>query len=766
MIGESLLSLAWPWGLWAGLLLALAGAAVVRLRRPAVPALTVGAALVGTLMLAMGAGGLRWERSAPQPIVVMVDLSPSTRVAEYRDREVLNRRIRELLGVTPYRLMFFSEDNLKGDPGTARLADVPADHTSYAPPAAAAVLLFSDCRFELPGQAPPTYIVVDPGLEDTDDASVANLEIRGNDVSVLVNNSGGPRRLTLTGAAGESPTTAPIGSTVVTRPLQPRAGKISAELSPGDPWPENDLLAAIVPSPQEAQRWWIGRTAPATDWRQMSPAELPNDPAAYLVPEVIVLENVAASELSDVQQQRLRQYVRDLGGGLVILGGDRSFAAGGYIGSTLDTLSPLASSPPQPTTHWVLLVDGSGSMASDAGGATRWQRVTDAVAGLLPHLPPEDLVSVGSFADSIHWWISGKPVRESRAIALPPRDEYPHGPTNLRPALEAVASSADGKLPVQLLVLSDFDATLSKPSELASLFRSHRTHLHLLAIGDGAALPALRKIADSTGGTVARQLDPARWTQSVRELAGAARGRQVETGQVDVTFTGEAALAGRFRVMTWDPVWVKESAAPLAEGRQAAEAFPIAAHWNAGEGQVLAVGFGILPDRVEPLARLVARPPHDPRFRVNWQTAPQLRVTIEAINGAKYLNGLRLALELTDAFGEGEVASHPILQSGPGRYELEVPAPRSPGVASVRAEGQVIGRLGMAGRYPPEFDAVGNNHPAMEELARRTGGQVVAPNRSGPLDIRWPRSSIPLASYLAAAGAALIALGLGWWRLH
>lgn len=766
MIGESLLSLAWPWGLWAGLLLGALAAAVVLLRRPAVPALTTAAALVGLILVALGAGGLTWERPAPRPIVVMVDLSPSTRTAEYRDRTALDRRIHELLGAAPYRLVFFSEENLKTDPGTGYLADVPADHTTYAPPAAAGVLLFSDCRFALPEQAAPTYVVVDAGLEDPDDASVADLEVRGSDVSVTVNNSGGPRRLTIAGTAGASPAPAPIGSTVVTLPLQARATKVSAELSPGDPWPENDLLAAVVPSAQEPQRWWVGPSSMGMDWRQMSPGQLPDDPAAYLAPEVIVLENVAASDLSEIQQQRLRQYVRDLGGGLVILGGDRSFAAGGYIGSTLDALSPLASSPPVPTTHWVLLVDASGSMAADAAGTTRWKLASDAAAGLLPHLPPDDLVSIGTFAENIDWWISGKPVREARASALPPADRYPHGPTNLQPALEAVANSADGKMSLQALVLSDFDAQLSKPTELATLLRSKQARLHLLAIGEGTALPALREVVRLTGGTVVRQLDPTQWAQSARELARAAGPGRMETDRAEVTFTGEAAPAGRFTASPWDRVWLKESATELAEGRHGNETLPMAARWNVGEGQVLAVAFALAPDRVEPLARLAARPPHDPRFRLNWQTGPRLRVTIDALSGSQYLNGLRLALELTDAFGEGNLVSRPIPQSGPGRYELDVPAPRSPGVARVRAEGQVIGRLAMAGRYAPEFDALGNDHAAMQELARRTGGQVIAPNRSGPLDIRWPTLSLALTSYLAAAGAALIALSLGWWKFH
>lgn len=767
MIGESLLSLTTPWGLWAGAALAALAAGIVLLRRPTVPGLTAGLALAGLLLVALGAGGLTWQRATPQPVVVMVDVSPSTRTAEYRDRSALLRRIRELLGTTPYRLQFFSEDNLKADPGSAHLADVPADHTNYAPPTAAAVLLFSDCRFALPEQSPPAYVVVDPGLEDTDDASVADLEVRGSKASVTINNAGGPRRIILTGMASDATgATAPIGSTVNSHALIPHATKVSAELSPGDPWPENDLLSAAVPSSAEHERWWVGPTSPGPDWRQMTPAQLPDDPAAYLSPAVIVLENVPASDLSDTQQQRLRQYVRDLGGGLVILGGDRAFAAGGYAGSALEAMSPLASNPPAPTTQWVVLVDASGSMAADADGSTRWKLVTDAASAVLPHLPAQDLVSVGGFAENVDWWITARPAHEARSTAIPPAESYPHGPTNLQPALEAVAAGADGKAPVELLVLSDFDAQLTGIPDLTALLKSKHVRLNLLAIGRGSALPALRHVAQATGGATLTQFDPAKWSAAARDLARAASARPLERDPVMAHFEGDASAAGMWRAAAWNRLWLKQSAAPLAQMQRNGQSVPLAARWNAGEGQALAVAFDMPPARVDALARLVARPPHDPRFRINWATGPHLRAAIDAIDGGKYLNGLRVTLELSDAFGEGNLVSYPVPQTGPGRYELEVPAPRSPGVASIRAEGQVIGRVAIAGRYAPEFDAVGNDHAAMNELARRTGGKVVLPSSTAPLHFRWPRQSFPLSSLLACAGAALVALGLGWWRLH
>ncbi|HKQ49105.1 MAG TPA: glutamine amidotransferase [Phycisphaerae bacterium] len=55
----------------------------------------------------------------------------------------------------------------------------------------------------------------------------------------------------------------------------------------------------------------------------------------------IVLSNVPADHFSAAQQQALVSYVRDLGGGVVMIGGDDSFAAGGWQGSPIEEIMPV-----------------------------------------------------------------------------------------------------------------------------------------------------------------------------------------------------------------------------------------------------------------------------------------------------------------------------------------------------------------------------------------------------------------------------------------
>ncbi|MGH7215355.1 MAG: hypothetical protein ACREIT_11385, partial [Tepidisphaeraceae bacterium] len=321
-------------------------------RRLPLPRTSLTLSIAGVLLLAVACGHPVWLARPARVVDVMVDLSPSTRGATYRDDATLRRRVGQLINNVPFRITCFSQVN-RPDNGTIAPLEMPAEQTVFTPPANAdAILLFSDGQFVLPDAAPPTYTVVDPALDDPADAAAERLEIRGDQLAATIRNRGTPREMTWDIGEARGAETIEDGSFVLPRPLPASATSVSVRLAPGDAWPENDALTLATPPPARAERWWIGAASAPAPWRAIAPAALSIDPAVYLAPAVIVLDNVAADDLSDLQQQRLQQYVRDLGGGVVILGGDRAFGAGGYVGSALDTISPLASSPPASTVHW------------------------------------------------------------------------------------------------------------------------------------------------------------------------------------------------------------------------------------------------------------------------------------------------------------------------------------------------------------------------------------------------------------------------------
>jgi hypothetical protein len=755
--------------------LSVAAIAIALLRRLKLSLLTKILLLLSITLLTLAAGQPIWHRPIPQRIAVMVDLSPSTRTASYRDRAFLQRRLSQLLGHTRYDTLYFSDHNEHSISGNV-LPDIPADRTVFDPPAEAAVILFSDGQFSLPKAAPPIYPVIDPGLIDPADASIPNLEVRNNTLLITTRNGIAARSVVLTGSATRE-TVAPTGEATQSIPLSQSITSASARFAgAADPWPENDALSLRLPPNLSTERWWIGQDPPDPSWKPLSANELAIDSSAYLAPSIIVLNNLSADILSTAQRDRLQQYVRDLGGAVLILGGDHAFAAGNYTGTALETLSPLASSPPAPILHWILLADCSGSMNDPAGNTTRWHLAASAILKLLPELPPDDLASVGSFAREVTWWSSSKSVRDTARLALPPADVAPNGPTELQPAL---ASLAKQSMPTQLLVLTDAETQITDPDALATELRAKNIHLHVLAIAQGSALKSLRRIADLTGGSIVEQFEPRRWSAAVRQLMQSAMPQRLSTTDTTITFINDAKNLESHPVHPWNRTWLKPAATLLArthgsDASQKDEPFPMAARWRVGAGEVLATAFPANAIEAHSLSALIARQPRDPRFTIRWTTGATLTVTIDSRDDRTYLNALPLTLQLLEdspmqenfsiqnAQGapKSKIANFRIFQTAPGHYTLTLPAPRSPSFASVVLENSTLDRIPLAARYAPEFDGIGNDDANLHELARRTGGRVIGPADTNPIVFRWPRTPTPLTPFCATAAASLLAVAL------
>jgi VWA domain-containing protein len=741
----------------ACLALAIADIAIARWRRIDPSGVSAWLMCVGTILLAVAAAGPVWIHPKPGNIAIMVDLSPSTRGANFRKPEFVRERVAELIDNARYELIGFSADNRQLDPA-GPFDEIPADQTVFSPINADAIILFSDTRFELPAKSPPIYPAVDSGLENVADASVRKVESFGRTLTATIANNGPPRQATFPGS------TAPVGNGtfIIARPI-PAADQIAkVELNPGDLWPENDSLTVRISPPWLSEKWWIGENPPA-GWRVFSSAALPDLPEQYLAPAIIVIDNQSADQFSPAVLDRLMQYVRDLGGSMLIVGGDHAFAAGGYSGTILEQMSPLASYPPDATTRWLLLADASGSMSQDAGdGRSRWQAATQAIIHLLPALPPADVVQIGQFSDSVRWWLPAQSAASAAKMPLPPVNAFPHGPTNLESALNQIAEQTDSALPTQLLLVSDCDAEIGDPAGLQDRLLRKKIHLHVLAIDRGSALEIIRKISAGTGGGVIEQFDAGRWINSIENLSRAALPPLLLREAVEVVFENTANSLSNVTASVWNRTWLKPDATPYARAGK----IPMAGYWHVGSGSVAATAFEPDLREIESFANLIAQKPRDPRFSVRWETASRLHVTVDAVDSGKFLNDLPITLELADDAGK---KAEPLQQTGPGRYEAVMTSSRNSRIATLRSDDEIIDRISVSGRYPPEFDAVGNDHAAMAALADRSGGQIIWPSDHRRIDFHWPTVATPLGPWICAVGLLLISAGLiysnnGNWR--
>jgi len=235
----------------------------------------------------------------------------------------------------------------------------------------------------------------------------------------------------------------------------------------------------------------------------------------------------------------------------------------------------------------------------------------------------------------------------------------------------------------------------------------------------------------------------------------AAQPDRLDRSPLRVEFVGDLkALAPRVVDLS-NQTWSKREATELARTGQRV----MAARWRVGAGEVIAAAFSTTPAEARAMADLIARQPRDPRFTVSVRVEEDARIRIDAIDAGRYLNHLVLRAQL------GPDAPQQIPQTAPGRYELGLPAPHEPTFVTVTDEaGHVLDRVAIAGRYTPEFDAIGNSHEKMQRLAEQTGGAVVEPSQRSPIPFALPRRATLLASELAIAGAASIALALVFWK--
>ena len=181
----------------------------------------------------------------------------------------------------------------------------------------------------------------------------------------------------------------------------------------------------------------------------VDPARFAAATAAQL--DVIVVEDVpyGPSPLTEGTVQTLEQVV-SRGIGLLALGGRRSFGPGRWGGTGLETMLPVRMEPPGSTRDITLLLDASGSMASE----NRWRRAMMAVRAFASSLGSGDRVRVLAFSarvqELVPWTlvpgsseVPGRPEFVDRIAASLSRIR-PHGATRLVHALDSVLTGFSG----------------------------------------------------------------------------------------------------------------------------------------------------------------------------------------------------------------------------------------------------------------------------------------------------------------------------------
>jgi Ca-activated chloride channel family protein len=175
------------------------------------------------------------------------------------------------------------------------------------------------------------------------------------------------------------------------------------------------------------------------------PEGLPDSLAQLQNYDLVVLANVPAThpKLTQKHFQQLRIYVQQLGGGLLLIGGDHSFGPGGYARSVVEDLLPVycdfRKEQEKPRLAMVLVLDKSGSMAE----GLKLEMVKEAARGAVELLAAKDQVGIVAF-DYVPNWVSElKPCSDKAAVFDSLARIHAEGGTLILPALEQAYQALD-----------------------------------------------------------------------------------------------------------------------------------------------------------------------------------------------------------------------------------------------------------------------------------------------------------------------------------
>jgi uncharacterized membrane protein len=529
--------------------------------------------------------------------------------------------------------------------------------------------------------------------------------------------------------------------------------------------------------------------------------------------DAVVLDNVEADVLGEAAMASLQVYVRDLGKGLVMLGGRGSYGAGGYLNTPLEEALPVYMTvrdrERSPDVAMVAVVDKSGSMAdchctgdrrdqANPSGTRGFEKVDiarEAILRAAEAMAPTDQLGVVTFDANAHWAVRTAPIDFGvldAGLGFPA-----DGNTNIYAGLKAAYDDLVNN-PASLrhvILITDGWSTHGAYDELIEDMKAAGITLSTIGTGGGSA-GLLERLAEEAGG---RYYDAADATTIpdifLRETIRTAGEQIVEETFQPIPSSPSEILdgldAGRLpQLLGYNATTAKGSATvALLTGRED----PLLAQWQYGLGRAVAwtsdarqqwatpwIGtaeFGTLT------AQLVAwtLPPQDAegidvRFSPGERGDLDVEVTSFDDDGAPR-NFYRTVLRLVSP--DLEPAQTVLEQVGPGRYRGSVRA-EDPGaylvrVAQTRSDesgSDAASRtLGIVSPAAEEYRRLGVDGDALSTFAERGAGRPIALDAEDAAaqvwrhDIAADAFPTPIWPWLLLAAILLVPLDVGVRRV-
>ncbi|MEM1059197.1 MAG: VWA domain-containing protein [Verrucomicrobiota bacterium] len=303
--------------------------------------------------------------------------------------------------------------------------------------------------------------------------------------------------------------------------------------------------------------------------------------------DLVIFDNVPATALQPRQMDLIASYVRDFGGGFLMLGGDQAFGLGGYYQTAIEEILPVRSDFEKeretPSLGLVLVMDKSGSMSG-----LKVEMAKEAAKAAVELLGPQDYAGVVAFDGEAFWAAELGSARDKYAILQRISAIMAGGGTNIEPALE-LAYSQLSVLPAKLkhvILLTDGVSTPGRFYEVTTQMAQDRITVSTVALGADADQRLLEQIARWGNGRYYFTDNP----QSVPQIFTRETMTAAKSALKELPFIPQAARPAPFLS------GVNVNEAPFLLGHVITKAKPTAEQWlvtEAGEPLLSTWRFGL-----------------------------------------------------------------------------------------------------------------------------------------------------------------------------
>jgi Mg-chelatase subunit ChlD len=473
--------------------------------------------------------------------------------------------------------------------------------------------------------------------------------------------------------------------------------------------------------------------------------------------DLVVLDNVPAFQLSYAKMETIEKYVRDLGGGLLVIGGSQSYGAGGYYRTPLERVLPVDMRPPArldlPHVALLFVLDKSGSMGAGPEGSTKLDLAKAAAIAAADVMNPTDQVGILSFDAAWDWTLPFRPVGKGEWISEGLASLQSDGGTDLYKAMiEAHRGIATKQAAIKhVIVLSDGLTDKADFHGLVQRMARDGITVSTVSVGNDADVQLMADIARDGKGRGYVALDPRTIPQIfTTETLLISRDLLVEKLVTPSVVSTMGPLKGitqgnlpslRGYVLTYPK--------PRAELLMKADTDPLLVSWRYGLGRVTAftsdlsgrwgkewVTWQRFPQWASQLARDTLRKLIETRNRTEFQPEGEsVKVMADLVSkDGNFLNHLKLKGNITAP--NQMTQEQTFQQTAPGRYEGKfTPSQRGIHFLTMYAEGKAgeapvpVATVPYVAPYPKEYRELKPNMALLSRLAEQTGGEMLDPDK-------------------------------------